>query len=117
MAGDNAITRSGEIAGPSARQEEERLRRGNELDVDAAVEGVLGDVVLDPLPGPVVVGDGGEHVVGDGDHGLDARPGEALHGALVGVEDLHLPEAVVREQARYHLGREPARGHGAPVHP
>ncbi|BAT14581.1 Os11g0577866, partial [Oryza sativa Japonica Group] len=99
------------------RLEERLVADGDVPDVDAAVEAVPRDVLLHPLPGAAVVADGGEHVVGDGDHRLDAGAGEPRHGRRVGVEDLHLLEPVVLEQPRHHLGRQPVRRHCAPVHP
>lgn len=88
------------------------------LDGDAAVEVESLDVALDPVLGVAGVGgEVGEHVVGDGGHDLDPRAGERAHGGEVGVEELHLLDAVVLEHLHHRLGRQRVRRLRAPVHP
>lgn len=86
-------------------------------DVDAGVD-VGGDVVADPVARAArVAGEGGELVVGRGEHGLDARPGERGDRPGVGVEELH-PVDPVDAQHLDHRGRvDGVRHHRAPVHP
>ena len=64
-----------------------------------------------------VAGEGGELVVGRGEHGLHARPGERGDRPGVGVEELH-PVDPVGAQHLNHRGRvDGVRHHRAPVHP
>jgi len=86
-------------------------------DVDAGVD-VGRDVVADPVARAArVAGEGGELVVGRGEHGLDARPGERGDRPGVGVEELH-PVDPVGAQHLDHRGRvDGVRHHRAPVHP
>jgi len=98
-------------------EEEESAEASISLDCDAAVEVVAGNVPAHPLLGGVVVRHGVEHDVGDGDHDLDPGAGERAERFLVGVEQLHLLDAVVPEELRHDLGRQRVRGLRAPVHP
>nr|ACN28343.1 unknown [Zea mays]ACN28478.1 unknown [Zea mays] len=104
--------------GPVVRLQERLVADGHVLDGDAAVEVVAPDVVLDPVPGLAGVGgQAREHGVGDGDHDLDAGAGERAHGGGVGIEQLHLLDAVVPEHLHHGLGRQRVRRLRAPVHP
>jgi hypothetical protein len=88
------------------------------LDGDAAVEVVALDVALDPvLGGAGAAGEVGEQLVGDGGHDLDAAGGERAHAGELGVEELHLLDAVVLEQLHHHVGRHRVPRLRAPVHP
>jgi hypothetical protein len=88
------------------------------LDVDAALEEELGDVLLDPGGGGGgVAGEGGEQVVGRGDHELDAGAGHGADDVVVRVEDLGLLDAVGLHQLHDVAGRQLVERLRAPVHP
>jgi len=86
-------------------------------DVDAVIE-VAGDVRVDPLLGRLHVGGHRQqHVVGDADHHLQPALLEGVHGALLGVEQLHLLEPVVLEHPHHRVRRERVARLRAPVRP
>ncbi|WVZ57213.1 hypothetical protein U9M48_007623 [Paspalum notatum var. saurae] len=96
--------------------EEGLVADGDVADVDAVAGDVGGDVLENPLLGGVDAGgDGGEQVVGEAEHDLDARVAQRPQRRRVGLEELHAVEAVVAEEADGDVARQGVQRAGAPV--
>jgi len=98
------------------RLEERLVAHGHVADVHAVPGDVGGDVLDHPLLGGVdAAGDGGEEVVGEAQHDLDPRVAQRPQRVRVRLEQLHLVEAVVAEEAHGDVPRERVQRAGAPV--
>lgn len=84
--------------------------------LDLELVAVAGDVLLDPILGVPVAVHRLQHVVGDAEHDLDAGVDERTDGPRVGVEQLHLQDAVLLEHLHDRLGQQRVRQLRAPVH-
>ena len=96
--------------------EEGLVADGDVADVDAVLGDVGGDVLEHPLVGGGDAGgDGGEQIVGEAEHDLDARVAQRPERGGVGLEELDLVEAVVPEEADGDVPRQRVQRAGAPV--